>query len=149
MLFGVGTGIICFYDRAIAANLIIITSPYNPVTFYCQTGGGNRVDNAEQLLRRITLILEMTKDTIYNAIYLPPHDHLFHGAVIRDKDNTRKNIYSRRNKTDSPINSLAILEEMVPNLDTDSNYSTMPDEQNQVYQKACDSDPAECDPKGN
>ena len=51
-----------YSDKPLVCDLIIITSPYNPVEFYDELfskTNGESVDGLEQLLRRITLTVEM------------------------------------------------------------------------------------------
>ena len=69
-----------YADKAIACDLILITSPYDPVNFYkVQMGVGNSMiypssqlmDKLDQLLRRIAVTVMMTQEYIYNAEYDP------------------------------------------------------------------------------
>lgn len=51
-----------YSDKPLACDLILITSPYDPAEFYRQSFSrvpANPVDSLEQLLRRITLTIEM------------------------------------------------------------------------------------------
>ncbi len=69
-----------YFDKPLTADLIIITTPYNPLQFYYEVFGyrtldafGNRktnlIDNFEQLNRRITLAINMTDTEILAAKY--------------------------------------------------------------------------------
>lgn len=69
-----------YFDKALAADLIIITTPYNPLQFYYEVFGHrtldafgdrttNLIDNFEQLNRRITLAVNMTDTEILAAKY--------------------------------------------------------------------------------
>ena len=52
-----------YSDKALACDLIIITSPFDPMSFYCHVFSADtrarRIDSHEQLLRRITLLIQM------------------------------------------------------------------------------------------
>lgn len=72
----------CRYnDKAIACDLIIITTPYMPVEFYnalfpsqLMSSNSNHVDSLDQLVRRISLTIEMTGKKIKAMQYKPfPH----------------------------------------------------------------------------
>lgn len=92
-----------YNDKSLACDLIIITSPYNPVMFYRQllnSSSVNSIDSLDQLLRRITLTIEM--------------DELLIKAVEYDSDTgtykvitnaTKKNSYSKLNRASVPTNS--------------------------------------------
>ena len=61
-----------YHDKALACDLFIVTSPYNPYAFYnaCVRNENERIiDRFEQLLRRITLTMYMTQTEIYIAEY--------------------------------------------------------------------------------
>lgn len=61
-----------YYDKALSCELIIITSPYDPVYYYCKDFGidlhrlktSHLRDSHDQLLRRISLLIEMDATTI-------------------------------------------------------------------------------------
>lgn len=61
-----------YYDKALSCELIIITSPFDPIYFYCKEFGidlhrlktSHLRDSHEQLLRRISLLIEMDATTI-------------------------------------------------------------------------------------
>lgn len=60
-----------YYDKALAADLIIITTPYDPLQFYNEVFGYKvgLIDSFEQLNRRITLTINMTDTEILAATY--------------------------------------------------------------------------------
>lgn len=61
-----------YYDKALACELIIITSPYSPREYYFReilTAEQRRIDTFEQLNRRITLTLFLDMDYIYISTY--------------------------------------------------------------------------------
>lgn len=66
--FGVGEAVAApsrYYDKALAADLIIITSPYSPEAFYYKKlGAFDMIDKFEQLARRISIAIRMTMDKI-------------------------------------------------------------------------------------
>lgn len=59
------------YDKALACDLIIVTSPYNPWDFYKKIFGDKEtnIDRFEQLKRRIALTIKMTDTNISKAEY--------------------------------------------------------------------------------
>ena len=60
-----------YFDKALTADLIIITTPYNPLQFYYELFGykSNMIDSFGQLNRRITLTINMTDTEIFTATY--------------------------------------------------------------------------------
>lgn len=58
-----------YSDKALACDLIIITSPFSPYEFYTKMFGtiGSQTDSFEQLRRRISLTLTMTESEIFPA----------------------------------------------------------------------------------
>lgn len=62
-----------YHDKYLAADLIIITTPFMPLDFYRELGRVNSLNKAEdsfgQLQRRITLTLHLDQDSIYKAVY--------------------------------------------------------------------------------
>lgn len=61
-----------YSDKPLACDLILITSPYNPAEFYGELfskTNGDSVDGLEQLLRRITLTVEMDASHIRAVEY--------------------------------------------------------------------------------
>lgn len=64
--FGIGNQVMAparYSDKALACDLIIITSPYNPRLFY-EHSKVDREDNFDQLDRRIALTIHMTSNEI-------------------------------------------------------------------------------------
>lgn len=56
-----------YYDKAICAAVYFITSPYSPLEFYKEIMGEDwetQKDGFDQLLRRLSLVLHMTKENI-------------------------------------------------------------------------------------
>lgn len=92
-----------YNDKSLACDHIIITSPYNPVKFYKKlfsTIREDSIDSIEQLLRRITLTIEM--------------DSMFIKAVEFDRENitykvidnaVRKNKYSKQYRATKCLDS--------------------------------------------
>lgn len=60
-----------YYDKALACDLIIVTSPYDPWEFYMKMfgKGEKNPDNFEQLQRRIALTVKMDENNINTAEY--------------------------------------------------------------------------------
>ena len=60
-----------YFDKALAVELIIVTSPYDPLQFYSEQVGGMRplrsydvIDGFGQLERRLGLVVEMQQKEI-------------------------------------------------------------------------------------
>lgn len=63
-----------YSDKALAADMFIITTPYNPYQYYKRVvpdKSQQKIDKFDQLLRRLTLILEMDNDNIYPVEMMP------------------------------------------------------------------------------
>ena len=58
-----------YNDKALAADMIIVTTPYNPYNFYTESVERRNIDSFEQLLRRITMINYLTDSNIYLMEY--------------------------------------------------------------------------------
>mgnify|MGYP001032528558 CR=1 FL=1 len=60
-----------YFDKALAAEMIIITTPYDPIQFYNEVFGYKvgLVDSFDQLRRRISLTINMTDTEILAATY--------------------------------------------------------------------------------
>lgn len=60
-----------YFDKALAAEMIIITTPYDPLQFYYEVFSYkfDLIDNFEQLYRRISLTINMTDTEILAATY--------------------------------------------------------------------------------
>lgn len=93
-----------YFDKHIVADLIIITSPYNPYNFYDKMPIDAEVDSFGQLLRRLSLVIHMMPTTISKTFYVP-HIKLFQD----DLSTVRTNPYSAWNNQQSAqldVNSL-------------------------------------------
>lgn len=92
-----------YSDKALSCDLIIITSPYSPVAFYNKLFAKefeNTIDSLEQLLRRITLTIEMDDSHIKAVEY---DNEVCRYNVIDGA--TEKNIYSKNSRTENCINN--------------------------------------------
>ena len=83
-----------YADKPLVCDLIIVTCPYNPLSFYYEVFGGrdNPIDSFEQLNRRITLIVHMTETEISTMKYDNRHN-----ALVTDSASIRQNPYSAIN----------------------------------------------------
>lgn len=78
-----------YSDKPVAADLIVITSPYSPYEFFYEQGNNADTDGFDQLERRLAAVIEMQQREIClcqyagNGWYLPMPDY------------TRPNPYSR------------------------------------------------------
>lgn len=97
-----------YSDKSLACDLIIITTPFNPVDFYDEIFDDiNTVDSLEQLVRRITITLYVNADTISAGKYCPERRHYY--AV---PDAQCDNPYSQKNRPDSEIDVLEEFNQM-------------------------------------
>ena len=101
-----------FRDKAIACEVIIITSPYSAFDFYTESFRGQDpkqiIDSFEQLNRRIALNIHMDKDYIY-ATKFDPASKLYN--VI--KGTKKKNPYSSKKRPSPSVNAVALYDEML------------------------------------
>lgn len=60
-----------YYDKALAVEFIVITSPYDPFEFYLGEvpKSQRNIDKFEQLNRRITVTIYLDMDYIYYAVF--------------------------------------------------------------------------------
>lgn len=85
-----------YYDKAMACDLIIVTSPYNPREFYVKMFGEDwrNIDKFGQLERRIALTVKMTQTEIIKTEY----DRL-KKTYEEVTGTSRPNPYSAQNRT--------------------------------------------------
>lgn len=101
-----------YRDKALAVDLIIITTPYSPYDFYkkSMTNANNKkTDSFKQLLRRLTLIIHMDKDYI-NAV-----EYNYSTNKFENIPNARKkNKFSKRsNKQQTQTNAVDLFNTVV------------------------------------
>ena len=101
-----------YHDKALACDLIIITTPYNPYEFYQEIFGDISTmpvyarrklatDSFEQLLRRLSLVIEMNEYWI-NAVEYDSKTVTFNYI----KNAQKKNVYSAQNRQSNAVNSI-------------------------------------------
>ena len=93
-----------YHDKVLACDLIIITTPFNPLIFYIEIFGydrysnlfvTDRIDSFEQLLRRISLIIQVDE----NYISAMKYDKDYGKFEFLDQQNARRhNPYSATNR---------------------------------------------------
>lgn len=97
-----------YSDKSLACDLIIITTPFNPVDFYDEIFDDiNTVDSLEQLVRRITITLHVNSDSIFAVRY---HQERRHYYAVPDAE--CDNPYSQKNRPDSEIDVLEEFNQM-------------------------------------
>lgn len=97
-----------YSDKSLACDLIIITTPFNPVDFYDEIFDDiNTVDSLEQLVRRITITSYVNSDSIFAVRYRQERRHYY--AV---PDAECDNPYSQKNRPDSEIDVLEEFNQM-------------------------------------
>ena len=99
-----------YTDKAIACDLIIITTPFDPLSFYQKEFGSepgvSRVDSFDQLLRRLTLVMYMTDDVMEAVTYNFYGFQFIPGTVV-------KNPYSAKNRPAPKVDGMAIYRSIV------------------------------------
>lgn len=92
-----------YSDKPLVCDLILITSPYDPEEFYKQLFGegfGNSVDALEQLLRRITLTIEMDATHI-RAVEYDREKKTYRAVDNAEKENSYSKQYREKDCPDS------------------------------------------------
>lgn len=98
-----------YFDKALAADLIIITTPYSPLDFYYEVFGYKvgLIDSFEQLHRRISLTLAMTDAEILAATYDSNKQ-----CYITDPTSSRPNPYSTASRPPMAVSAADIYKSM-------------------------------------
>lgn len=104
-----------YNDKALACELIIITSPFNPIDFYREIFGNGHgtsyrktnIDSFEQLNRRISLVIEMNQYWI-NPMKYNEKFEMYEQIAGAGKKNT----YSSMNYVTSKVDSVQLFKEM-------------------------------------
>ena len=92
-----------YSDKPLACDLILITSPYNPAKFYGRLfsrGFVDSVDGLEQLLRRITLTIEMDASHI-RAVEYDREAKAYRAIENAERENHCSKHYREKNHTAS------------------------------------------------
>lgn len=87
-----------YSDKPLACDLILITSPYNPAEFYGELfskTNGDSVDDLEQLLRRITLTVEMDASHI-RAVEYDREKKTYQAVDKAEKENSYSKQYREK-----------------------------------------------------
>ncbi|HFR3475970.1 Rep family protein [Streptococcus suis] len=88
-----------YFDKPLLANVFIATSPYSPYDFFLELRKGRHinadVDNYQQLMRRLTLVLEVSKQFIEMYSY---DKHL--GLFLKDGKQKLPNPYYQEEVAD-------------------------------------------------
>lgn len=89
-----------YADKALACDVIIVTTPYDPITFYVANFVNHSPDGSDQLMRRITLSIHMTQERIEHIEYQKEAESQygtkFHAVPIE----TAANPYARKIHTE-------------------------------------------------
>lgn len=106
-----------YFDKALAVEYIIITSPYNPFEFYIETFAQckdrSKMDGFGQLLRRLSVVIETDPYTINAVEYWEKHDKF---RMI--PNTTRENPYSAfgRQAPDAKENAVKLYNSIFENI---------------------------------
>lgn len=115
-----------YSDKPLVCDLILITSPYNPAEFYRELfskTNGDSVDGLEQLLRRITLTVEMDVSHI-RAVEYDRGKKIYRAVDKAEKENRYSRHY--REQDSAASNPQELFESMfreAPCVETDSTTS--------------------------
>lgn len=98
-----------YNDKALTCDLIIITTPYNPLAFYFEIFNykSNMIDGFGQLNRRITLTINMTDTEILTATYDSDKQ-----CYITDPTSSRPNPYSTASRPPMAVSADDIYKSM-------------------------------------
>ena len=99
-----------YFDKALAADLIIVTSPYSPHEFYTAQflDGPSATDSFAQLARRISLTIQMQQASIGLVTY-DEQTEAYHPI------NTRPNPYSHQARPAPQVSAEKLFETMLDN----------------------------------
>lgn len=115
-----------YSDKPLVCDLILITSPYNPAEFYGELFGktnGDSVDGLEQLLRRITLTVEMDTSHI-RAVEYDREKKTYRAVDKAEKENKYSKQYREKDCPDcNPKDLFESMFREAPCVETDSNAS--------------------------
>ena len=113
--YGIGANLPSrYHDKALACDMIIITTPYSPFEFYCKSFALDRcpptirdetikTDSFEQLRRRISLVLYMDDYYIHPVEYFPK-EHKYEYIVDENNSSDGKEHYINRKNQYSKLN---------------------------------------------
>ena len=101
-----------YSDKAIACDLIIITTPYSPRSFYEHEFGEvfgqserSKIDSFDQLLRRLTLVMYMNDEIIEAMTYKFFGFEFIPGTVVQ-------NPFSAKNRPAPKVNAMDLYRDM-------------------------------------
>lgn len=101
-----------YYDKALACEIFIITSPYDPLGYYTESFKGQDpkqiVDSFEQLNRRITLYIMMDEDYIYGMKF--DRVNMKYEVI---KGTKRHNNFSSKKRPAPSVNAVELYNSMV------------------------------------
>lgn len=96
-----------YHDKALAADLIIITTPFAPTEFFYRAVADTDTDKVAQLMRRLSLIVRMTNQEIVAVQYESRTERL-----VPIPGTTRFNPYSQANRPTPAIKPLDLYASM-------------------------------------
>jgi hypothetical protein len=98
-----------YCDKALAADLIIVTTPFEPFEFYQEIFGNkpNMIDRFEQLERRIALTINVTDTAILAATYDSKKQ-----CYVTDSKSMRPNPYSTVSRPSTTVSAENIYKSM-------------------------------------
>ncbi|WP_099975177.1 Rep family protein [Lactobacillus terrae] len=91
-----------YKNMHLMADIIIVTTPYNPLQFY-QRIFNNKIDSFNQLLRRLSLILEVQADFIFPTTY-----SVENSIFTKNYDEKEKNTFSM-NQTNNHVSLQSLI----------------------------------------
>lgn len=98
-----------YSDKALACDIIIITTPYDPYKFYCKLfcGSEEQTDSFFQLLRRISLVVEMDEQSINAVEY-----EAAQAAFVPIPGTCRPNLYSSAVRSSTAVSAVDVYNSM-------------------------------------
>lgn len=106
-----------YFDKSICAGTFYITSPYSPLDYYKKIMGGGwafQTDKYEQLLRRLTLVIQITEESIQAVRY-----NIQGKKFLPIPETVRPNTYwqeAKKNKDESITLFNSFFDDATPNI---------------------------------
>lgn len=102
-----------YYDKALTADMFIVTTPYDPYQYYERVvwdEARRKIDQFGQLVRRLTLIIEMDNDNIYPIVISPRSFN-----PVRIPGVSRPNPYSQAKRPEAKPDPKDVFENLFTN----------------------------------
>ena len=104
-----------YIDKALACDVIIITTPYDPFTFYIANYINKSPDGVDQLMRRITLCVRMTHEHIERIHFREEWDNLLGAELEAMPEEIVANPYAGDTPAENDVGDTNLFREIVGN----------------------------------